>query len=253
MTYDPKEVVIWGADVSEEALRHILDNKAPIKYVKLRRAAMSRMGEKMIEWIQERGYKVFADAKIIGTPDEIVELARDIYLPWRPWMLNVMAGGCSTNAMYHPDPEKIDALKQFADACIGMGTRPCAVTVLTSKTEEMVDLEFNERTPGEQVLVYAEILLRAGFTDVVCSPHEVELIRSESCFDDLTLNTPGIRLPGSSYDDQSRVDTPIGALTRRADKVIMRKELCKNVVCSGDFLERFARIVAHLNGEEVLA
>lgn len=157
-------------------------------------------------------------------------------------MLNVMANVLSTLDVSNEDVKKVDALKRFADLCREHGTLPCAVTVLTSKSEYAVGREFNGRSPIEQVLTYVEVLLDAGFTDVVCSPLEAAAIRSEPRFDSLSLNTPGIRLPGSSTDDQARVNTPAAAIAAGVNRLVIGRDLT-----NGDLDENFARIVANLN------
>lgn len=160
-------------------------------------------------------------------------------------MLNCMTGISSTGRWTDDDPKKVDGLKRFADACHQAGTRPCAVTVLTSKTDDMVAREFNGRTPIDQVLVYVEMLLEAGFTDVVCSPLEVPAIRAESRFDDLDLNTPGIRLPKSDMRDQARVNTPAAAIAAGATRLVIGSDLTNG----DDFAANFQRIADNLNGQ----
>lgn len=86
------------------------------------------------------------------------------------------------------------------------------------------------------------MLLLAGFTDVVCSPLEAEAIRAEARFDNLQLNTPGVRLPGSSTHDQDRVATPAQAIANGVDRVVIGRDLTE-----GDLFENFERIAAHLN------
>lgn len=235
------EVVIWSADVDEATLDRVLVPDLPLQLIKLDRLGLTRMGLGKISEVQERGFKVFADAKIDEIPDKVIEIAK-LHLEHRPWMLNVKAGVCSSGLMFTDDPKKVDALKRFADACLAVGTKPCAVTVLTSKTESMVLDEFNGRTPVEQVLFYAELMLAAGFTDMVCSPLEAEFIRSESVFDKLELNCPGIRLPGSSADDQARVGTPFSAIAAGVNRVVIGRDLT-----NGDLAENFNRIAANLN------
>jgi orotidine-5'-phosphate decarboxylase len=143
-------------------------------------------------------------------------------------MLNCMAGALSNGLVMHNDLNMVDGLKRFADACHKAGVRPCAVTVLTSKQPNVVDAEFNGRDSGEQVLFYVDKLLAFGFTDVVCSPEEVALIRSEERFDGLNLNTPGVRRPGSSTDDQARTDTPFGAFKAGSDRIVSGRDLTKS-------------------------
>jgi len=241
-TTNPRDVVIWSADVDEPTLDRALSNSAlPLQFVKIDRLGLTRMGLDKIDVVQFQGFKVFADAKIAEIPDKIVELAK-LHLAHHPWMLNVMAGVCSTGRIGDPDTKKVDALKRFADVCRDVGTRPCAVTVLTSKDEPMVAREFNGRTPIDQVLVYTEMLIDAGFTDMVCSAKEAVAIRDEPAFDLIQLNTPGIRLPGSSADDQARITTPFGAISAGVDRLVIGRDLTK-----GDLVRNWNRINANLN------
>ena len=140
------------------------------------------------------------------------------------------------------DKDKVDGLKRFADACHAAGTKPCGVTVLTSKTPAVVEREFNGRTSEDQVLEYVAILLTCGFTDVVCSPKEVPIIRADSNFDALNLNTPGIRPAGTDAGDQARADTPQAALAAKADRLIIGRPITQ-----GDPAENLAKIVASVS------
>lgn len=238
---DTSEVVIWSADVPEETLDKALTQDLPLKQVKLDRLGLTRMGLPKIAEVQALGYRVFADAKLIEVPTKIEELTK-LHLEQHPWMLNIMAHACSTMEMDPTDKKHLDALKRFADLCHTAGTLPCVVTVLTSKTPETVAWEYNGRTPIEQVLAYLDLLLPAGFTDVVCSAQEAKAIRSESRFDGLDLDTPGIRLPGSDTRDQSRVMSPAEALAVLVNRLVIGQDLTE-----GDLLENFSRIDLHLN------
>ncbi len=240
----PSHVVIWSADVDEPTLDRVLVPDLPLRLIKLDRLGLTRMGLPKIRAVQDLGFNVFADAKIAEIPDKVIEIAK-LHLEYRPWMLNVMAGVCSSSLVSNDDPKKVDALKRFADACIAVDTKPCAVTVLTSKSDDMVLDEFNGRTPIEQVLYYAELLLNMGFTDMVCSPLEALAIRAEPRFDQMDLNCPGIRLPGSSSDDQARTDTPYGAIAAGVNRVVIGRDLT-----NGNLDENFARVAANLNPQE---
>jgi len=138
-----------------------------------------------------------------------------------------MAGSLSNGLVIHDDLDMIDGLKRFADACHAAEVRPCAVTVLTSKQPNVVEAEFNGRDSGEQVLFYVDKLLKCGFTDVVCSPEEVSLIRSENRFDELDLNTPGVRRAQSDKGDQARTKTPAGALQAGSSRLVIGRDITR--------------------------
>lgn len=236
-----RDVTIWSADgIGRASLGGSLQQLPGLQYVKLDRVGLHRMGHDTIAEVQEvLGYKVFADAKDIEVPSKALEVA-ETYLVYKPWMLNIMAGACSTGFAEHEDPDQVDALKRFADACHAVGTRPCAVTVLTSKTPEMVEREFG-RSFVDQVLFYVELLYEFGFTDIVCSSQEVEAIRSDSRFDKMDTNTPAIRLPEGDAQDQARVNTPARAISLGSTRLVIGRPLSQ-----GDLATNWQRINENL-------
>jgi orotidine-5'-phosphate decarboxylase len=242
MAIDARDVVIWSADVVEPDLYKALGHDGfPIQYIKLTPGRMIRMGLEKIAFIQDHyNVLVFADTKISGIGHEVVESVEP-YLEFRPWMANIMAGSLSNGIMESQKLDDLDTLKRFADACHLVGTRPCAVTVLTSKTPGIISAEFNKRDAIEQVLTYASYLVPAGFTDMVCSPLEAAAIRSDPFFDSLTLNIPGIRMRGDDIGDQSRITTPAEAISAGADRLVIGTSLTK-----GDLNANFVRIAVNL-------
>lgn len=221
------EWIIWSADVPD--VPAVVENMATMPHgirPKIDRAFIDANGGPAVvgRVAEETGREVFDDAKIIEIPNKLASVAR-IHLQYRPWMLNCMAGGMSTRFMEHENPQLVDGLKQFADACHKVGTRPCGVTVLTSKDEATVEGEFNGRTAQEQVLYYAEMLRMAGFTDMVCSPQEAAAIRTDSSFDRLELNCASIRLPDAPVDDQARTKTPAEALLAGVNRGVIGRPI----------------------------
>ena len=119
-------------------------------------------------------------------------------------------------------------MNRFADACHEVGTRPCGVTVLTSKTQKVCLNEFGA-PPKRKVTEYMEILLDAGFTDAVCSPEEVRAIRQHAKFNGIDLHTPGVRLAGGDTQDQARVATPATVLADGGTTMVVGRPLTNGV------------------------
>lgn len=219
--------IIWSADVPDDnKMLTVLEATPKLRHVKVDRLYVERHGGGIFSNLTELGVKVFYDAKYIEIPSKLEELAKT-GCAHKPWMLNCMAGSLSNGLLASDDLEKIDGLKRFADVCRSAGVKPCAVTVLTSKQPNVVEAEFNGRDSGEQVLFYVDKLLKCGFTDVVCSPEEVPLIRAESQFDELDLNTPGIRRSQSDKGDQARTKTPAGALQAGSTRLVIGRDITK--------------------------
>lgn len=241
--------IIWSADgISlKELIKAVESDGFPRGQVavKLDRLFLTKEGLPSISVVQERGIPVFADAKIIEIPSKTIEIAK-LHLEYQPWMLNVMAGAGSTGFLPGGIEENLkpDALFQFSELCKAAGTKSCAVTVLTSKTEEFTRCEFG-KLPKNAVIFYAKMAINCGFTDIVCSPLEAKIVRNLS--DVVGINTPGVRLSESSKDDQSRVMTPAKALENGAIRLVIGRDLSRN----GDFAGNFAKIMANIEGRTI--
>lgn len=233
------DMIIWSADVPREDIERVMRSGAlPCgTIIKLDRLFFETEDKEFIRQCEDSGYPVFCDAKIIEVPSKSLAIAEH-YLKYRPFMLNIMAGACSTGIFDTDDINQLDALKRFHDACNNAGTRSCVVTVLTSKSANMVAHEYSNDPIG-QVLRYIGIAYSAGIRDIVCSPAEVQAIRAGGRDDRayLSLITPGVRLAGSSHDDQQRVMTPGQAIALGASRVVIGRPLTSG---NGPIEERVA-------------
>ncbi len=98
------------------------------------------------------------------------------------------------------------------------------VTILTSFDE--VDLESVgiKNSIQNQVSKLADLAQESGLDGVVCSPHEIEILRKQ-CGKDFKLIVPGIRPVGSASGDQKRVMTPKEALAKGADYLVIGRPI----------------------------
>jgi orotidine-5'-phosphate decarboxylase len=117
-------------------------------------------------------------------------------------------------------------LEAAADAAAGL-TRPprlLAVTVLTSLDQDDLAQIGLRADPGQQAILLASLARQCGVDGIVCSPHEIELVRAE-LGDEVTLVVPGIRPEGSDEDDQKRVLTPAEAMAKGADILVIGRPI----------------------------
>jgi len=98
------------------------------------------------------------------------------------------------------------------------------VTVLTSLDQQDMQSMGVGDTLNDQVKRLAELAQVSGLDGVVCSPHEIELLRRQ-CGEDFTLVVPGIRPAGSATGDQKRVLTPKEALQKSADYLVIGRPI----------------------------
>jgi orotidine-5'-phosphate decarboxylase len=99
-----------------------------------------------------------------------------------------------------------------------------AVTVLTNLTADDLREQGSTFSPADLVLRRAELAHAAGFDGVIASGQEAARIRAATSPDFLIV-TPGIRLIGSTTDDQERVMTPEHAIVAGANHVVVGRPI----------------------------
>jgi orotidine-5'-phosphate decarboxylase len=118
-------------------------------------------------------------------------------------------------------------LKTLKSAVSGRGNsrvKLLAVTVLTNLTADDLAEQGSSFAPADLVLRRAELAFRAGFDGVIASGQEAARIRAATGPKFLIV-TPGIRLPGSTTDDQERVMTPDHAIAAGANHVVVGRPI----------------------------
>ncbi len=101
------------------------------------------------------------------------------------------------------------------------------VTILTSLDNEDIEAIGFQNKVSMQVVKLARLAKESGLDGVVCSPHEIKLIK-ESCGADFKLVVPGIRPAGSDTGDQKRVMTPEEAVSLGADYLVIGRPITKS-------------------------
>lgn len=115
------------------------------------------------------------------------------------------------------------------------------VTVLTSlKDADLEEIGIGTRA-ADQVLRLAALAKSAGLDGVVCSPHEIEVLRREHGRE-LVIVTPGIRPAWAAAQDQKRIMTPAEAVAKGADYLVIGRP----VTGAPDPNEAFLRIVEEI-------
>lgn len=156
---------------------------------------------------------VFLDLKLHDIPSTVAGATRAV-LPLRPKMLTLHAAG--GGAMLAAARE---ALGEAADR-----PRLLAVTVLTSLGAEALHATGVAGGARQQVLRLARLALDHGADGLVCSPHEVAMLR-DALGARALLVVPGIRPEGFAADDQARTMTPREAASAGADWLVVGRPI----------------------------
>jgi orotidine-5'-phosphate decarboxylase len=157
-----------------------------------------------------QGAPVFLDLKLHDIPNTVAGAVRAL-LPLNVAMLTVhAAGGAAMIAA---------AVKAAANR-----SKILAVTVLTSLDAHGLSETGVAGGTKQQVLRLARLALEAGADGLVCSAHEVSLLR-DAFGPAPVLVVPGIRPAGSAMGDQARVMTPEQAVAAGADYIVVGRPI----------------------------
>ena len=210
---NPKDRLIVALDVdSRERAEKLIEELGPhVGMFKVGKELFTAEGPDMVRTIVESGGRVFLDLKFHDIPNTVAKAVGSAAQLGAFFVTLHASGG---RAM----------LEAAASALPAEGTQLLGVTVLTSHTDESLRETGAMGTVAETVRRLAVLARESGIDGVVCSPHEVSLIR-ESAGDDLVIVTPGIRPKGSAKGDQARVTTPLEALRLGVDYIVVGRPI----------------------------
>ena len=114
------------------------------------------------------------------------------------------------------------------------------VTILTSLNNKSIKEIGYTKSIEQLVLKQARLIKKSGCDGIVCSAKEAKIINKR--YKNLFIVTPGIRLPGDSANDQSRVMTPKDAFKNKVSGIVMGRSLIK-----GNIKNNIQRLIDHLN------
>ena len=114
------------------------------------------------------------------------------------------------------------------------------VTILTSLNNKSLKEIGHTKSVKQLVLKQASLIKKSGCDGIVCSAQEAKMVRKK--YKNLFIVTPGIRLPGDSINDQSRVMTPNDAFKNKVSGIVMGRSLIK-----GNIKNNIQRLINHLN------
>ena len=181
--------------------------------VKVGKELHTTAGPSVIDALMQRGFDVFLDLKFHDIPNTVASACR-VAAAQGVWMMNVHASG--GRRMMLAAREAVD----FA------GVRPLliGVTVLTSLSDaEMSEVGFSG-TAADNVMRLAMLAKDCGLDGVVCSAEEATGLKA-ALGAEFQLVTPGIRLQNDAKGDQQRVVTPVDAVMRGADYLVIGRSI----------------------------
>jgi len=211
--------IIVALDVNDRETALSLIRELPEAEVfKIGMRLFTAEGPDLLKEVLQLGKKVFLDLKFHDIPNQVAG-AVTMAVRHEVTMLTLHASGGSEML------KKAAEAAQEAAAATGK-PQPLllAVTVLTSLKDAQLDEIGMEADAAGQVLRLADLARAAGMNGVVCSPQEIELIRSRHGHDFLVV-TPGIRPAWAAANDQKRIMTPVQAVTLGANYLVIGRPI----------------------------
>jgi len=212
-----KLIVALDKDTLEDAMNIVNAAGDEVEWYKIGSQLFCTEGVKAVNELKKRGKKVFLDLKFHDIPNTVAN-AVAAAVRMGVDMVNVHASGGSEMMS--------GAMQAAVEAGRNRKFQPLviAVTVLTSMNHETLNEVLNTKgdgiSPASHVIHLAGLAEKSGLNGVVCSAHEINMIKNY-CGRDFVLVVPGIRPSGSALGDQKRVMTPAEAAEKGADFIVV--------------------------------
>ena len=203
-----KNIIVAVDEYHLDAFKNIVDSLDPnICMIKVGSVSFNALGHEAILHAFNKGFDIFLDLKLHDIPNTVkksIEGLKNIPIN----MLTIHTSG------------GFQMMKAAMEAVNGTDIKVFGVTALTSLTDDDTNIIY-QRDAASQVNAMLEIAIQAGIDGVVCSPHELNLVKQK---ESLLSITPGIRLSDLN-DDQSRVMTPQKAIKHGANYLVIGRPI----------------------------
>jgi orotidine-5'-phosphate decarboxylase len=160
---------------------------------------------------------IFLDLKLHDIPNTVAGAARAAVHCQAEFLTVHASGGLEMMRA------AVRAVKEAEDETGYAAPRILGVTVLTSLDAAVLSAVGQDADPLRQVPRLAALAKEAGLAGVVCSPHEIALVKKAA--PGLLLVVPGIRPQGAAAGDQKRVMTPQEAAAAGADWLVIGRPI----------------------------
>ncbi len=177
--------------------------------IKIGSVSFNSFGHDLINYAAKKGFDIFLDLKLHDIPNTVKKSIQGLTsLPIKMLTIHISGGE--------------EMLKSSREAVEGTDIKIFGVTALTSLSDNDTK-KIYRRTCSEQVNAMLDLAESSNIHGVVCSPHEIDLVKKRNS---LKVITPGIRMKKSN-DDQKRIMLPREAIELGADFIVIGRPITK--------------------------
>lgn len=212
---DCKLILALDLPDRESALKILDGLRGKLEWVKIGLQMYLKYGADFVREVSGMGFKIFLDLKLFDIPNTVASAVESVSaLPVS--MLTIHASGGREMMR-----RAVESAAERNPELLILG-----VTVVTSFDADSLAETGVELEPEWQVEKLAKLAVDSGLKGLVCSPLEIEGLRS-ILPEDTVLVTPGIRPSGSSADEQKRIMTPSDAARAGSDFIVVGRPILK--------------------------
>ena len=203
-----KSIIVALDEYKKTKFEQVLDQLDPnLCMVKIGSVSFNSLGREAVIKASNKGFDVFLDLKLHDIPNTVKKSIEGLAdLPIK--MMTVHTSGGLKMLQ-----ESVDAVKDSSIKIFG-------VTALTSLADEDTQTIYRCNAK-DQVLAMLKLAMQSGIDGVVCSPHELCLVKNNS---DLLTITPGIRVE-SLGDDQTRTMSAKEAINKGSNFLVIGRPI----------------------------
>jgi len=211
-SHSAKDRLIVALDMPtvEEAERLIATLGDAVSFYKVGLELLFAGGLDLARALKREGKHVFLDMKLLDIGNTVEHA-----------VANVTELGVDMLTVHGHD---LKTMRAAVAGRAGSKLKLLAVTVLTNLTGDDLKQQGTSLSPADLVLRRAELAHEAGFDGVIASGQEAARIRA-AVGPGFLIVTPGIRLTGSSTDDQQRITTPDNAIKAGASHIVVGRPI----------------------------
>ena len=203
-----KSIIVALDEHEQIKFDKVLDQLDPnLCMVKVGSVSFNSLGREAVTKAAEKGFDIFLDLKLHDIPNTVNKSIQGLSdLPIKMMTVHTSGG--------------LRMLEESVKATSDTNIKIFGVTVLTSLGDKDTE-KIYKRNANNQVLAMIKLAKESGIHGVVCSPHELSLVKNNS---NLLTITPGIRI-NNIEDDQTRTMTAKEAIDNGSDFLVIGRPI----------------------------